>query len=68
MDTGVAEMLSVPFEFRFETFLTLGIALRPKRGVVFDLLLHDRVEDDRDLVGVAVVAAGASILLFIRRR
>ena len=46
----VAELLSLPFEFRFEAFLSLGVPLRPKRRVVFDLLLHHRVEDDRDLM------------------
>src|SRR5260370_39554058 len=47
----VAKLLGLPFEFCFEAFLSLGVALRPKRCVVFDLLLHHRVEDDRDLVG-----------------
>src|SRR6266568_7484889 len=47
----IAELLSLPFEFLFEPFLPLGVALRPKRGVVFDLVLHHCVEDDRDLVG-----------------
>src|SRR5664279_4120687 len=47
----VASLLSLPSELRFESFLALGVALLPNRGVVFDLLLHHRVEDDRDLVG-----------------
>src|SRR5271169_6069218 len=47
----VTELLRLPFEFRLEPFLPFGVALRPERGVVFDLLLHHRVEDDRDLVG-----------------
>src|ERR1019366_5486454 len=44
----VASLLSLPSELRFESFLALGVALFPNRGVVFDLLLHHRVEDDRD--------------------
>src|SRR5674476_347077 len=47
----VASLLSLPSELRFESFLALGVALFPNRRVVFDLLLHHRVEDDRDLVG-----------------
>src|ERR1039457_917265 len=46
----VAELLRLPSEFRFEAFLTLGVTRCPKRPVVFDLLLHHRVEDDRELV------------------
>ena len=46
---SVAELLGLPFEFRFESFLALGVALCPKRVVVLDLLLHHCVEDDRDL-------------------
>src|ERR1035437_8765248 len=47
----VASFRSLPSELRFESFLALGVALFPNRRVVFDLLLHHRVEDDRDLVG-----------------
>jgi hypothetical protein len=47
----VAELLSLPFEFRFESFLPFRVAQGPKRLVVFHLLFHHRVEDDRDLVG-----------------
>src|ERR1019366_3611284 len=46
----VAELLRLPSESRFEAFLTLGVTRCPKRPVVFDLLLHHRVEDDRELV------------------
>src|SRR6516225_5848098 len=46
----VAELLRLPFDFGFEPFLPLSVALRPKCCVVFNLLLHHRVEDNRDLV------------------
>src|ERR1035437_6475182 len=47
----VTSLLSLPSALLFESSLALGVALFPKRRVVFDLLLHHRVEDDRDLVG-----------------
>src|SRR5260370_7435028 len=48
----VAKLVCLPFEFCFEAFLPLGVALRPKRRVVFDLPLHHRVENHPALLSL----------------
>src|SRR6266436_3609732 len=47
----VAALLGLPSEFRLESLFTLGISLSPNRGIVFELFLNHRVEDDSDFVG-----------------
>ena len=47
----VAALLGLPSEFRLESLFTLGISFCPNRGIVFDLFLNHRVEDDSDFVG-----------------
>jgi hypothetical protein len=45
----VTELLSLPLEFGLQPFVALGVSLRPKRSIVFDLIFDHRVENDSDL-------------------
>src|ERR1017187_2599689 len=49
-DKLISSGLSLSFQFGFESLLPPGIFLCPDGSVVLDLLLHHRVEDDRDFV------------------
>ena len=64
----VAASFGLPPEPSFEPFFTLCISLRPGREIIPHLVLHHGVEDDRDFVRVAVIAAAGPSLLFMRRR
>src|SRR6266849_8521017 len=50
-DEFIAELLGLPLQFGLEAFLAFGVPCGPDRLVVFDLMLHHRVEPNRDFVG-----------------
>jgi len=49
-DELIPDIVSLSFQFGLKLFLSRGVPLSPDRGVVFDLVLHHRVKDDRYFV------------------